>query len=144
MAVGMPRPDRSPPRPPWAATLPVVPGEVCLVNEFDPAWGEPPPAYQGVPMRFDPDMGAYEWDLLHAMERLPKREGWATNQSFWMDRIPALYQQNYMIQPFKPAGSDAWKFRQIVRKKNVVCASAPGSDRTAPPPSPFRGMPIGG
>lgn len=117
------------------AAVPAVPGEVCLANEFDPAWGEPPGTYAGIPLRFDSEVGAYAWDLQYTLKRIPmpnRGTGPVPGQAYWMERIPALYQQGYMLQPYRGSGSRAWQFRWIVKGKKVVCTPVPGSERRVP------------
>ena len=107
---------------------PSIPGEICLVNEFDPNWGQPPGTYQNIPMRFDPDIGAYRWDLPYALANLPS--GYVVGYAYWSEVIPARYADGWLLQPYKSPGSDAWQFRWILNQRKVTCTPLGGGDRT--------------
>jgi hypothetical protein len=102
---------------------PPAPQEVCYINAFDPAWGAPPDKVRGVPLRFNPDLGAYEFDAGYA-QRNANLDGYPIAA----ESFRVLFDQwngGSMLQPYKVAGSSTWRYRWIPRARVVHCGEPP-------------------
>ncbi len=92
---------------------------VCIVNGFDPSWGQPPATYQGVVMQFDPTLGAYRFSPAAMHPVFVAQEEPALME--WFHRVAPRYEQGQMLQPYKPNDGSGWSFRWIPRRQEVVC-----------------------
>jgi len=94
----------------------------CLINGFDPSWGQPPKTYEGVVVQFDPALGAYRFSP-HSpglFEVFAKTKDERLMR--WLDNMTERYLQGYMLQPYKPQdGTGRWNVRWIPRRQEVVC-----------------------
>ncbi len=105
---------------------PPAPQQPCIVNGFDPKWGEPPDEYMGVPLSFDPEVGAYQYDVAETMRGL--NLGWSSSAGPVAGAAVSLGQQyatGRMLQPYKLPGrespGDPWYFRWIAQRREVSC-----------------------
>jgi hypothetical protein len=115
-----------------------APQETCLVNGFDPAWGEPPAAFNGLPLDFDAQMGAYTFDpnrreyvdaleryrtqqLEHTLHGGPPADPYLAQLAHWHSHLASQYRTGYMLQPYKSGNEPGWRTRWIPQRRAVSC-----------------------
>lgn len=124
---------------PLVQHVPAVPAqqETCIVNRFRPEWGTPPGWYNGVPLDFDPSLGAYTFnsarddyvDRLHEYrEQTLKQqlEGGPVDPALysfmrWHNHLASQYRSGFMLQPYKSHGDERWRTRWIPQRRAVSC-----------------------
>jgi len=109
---------------PFRQFVPPLPAsqDLCIVNGFDPRWGEPPRVYRGVVVHFDYARGAYAFRPEDETLRLAFERSGDPRLIGWFDEMARRYASGSMLQPYKPGdGSGRWAFRWIPRRQEVVC-----------------------
>jgi hypothetical protein len=99
----------------------MIEGRDCRVNGFNPAWGAPPSTYLGIPLQFDPSMGAYRFDRAFAIEKGKRPSGQATFLESDLTTLEVMYKSKHMLQPFKEEGQSEWEFRRLPARREEVC-----------------------
>ena len=95
--------------------------DYCIVNGFDPMWGQPPTTYKGVVVRFDPTHGAYEFNPRGKMREAFMNTG-DDRLLRWFHEMEERFHSGYMLQPYMPEdGKGKWDFRWIPRRQEVIC-----------------------
>lgn len=97
---------------------PPAPQDVCLVNGFHREWGTPPENVWGVPLPFNPDLGAYLYDPDYAAARVPSAARAKAEQI--LSELKRRWDLGQLLQPYK-RGDDTWDFRWIPRLRTVAC-----------------------
>jgi len=108
----------------------------CVINDFDPAWGVPPDHFGNLPLRFDPEIGAYRLEPGYVRERVHLEKDPVARRLFEQYRLKWGIEK-LMLQPYKQPGDARWHFRWIPRMRGIRCpsgTSAPPSYRTEPIP----------
>ena len=95
-----------------------APQQVCIVNGFEPNWGTPPADYRSVPLIFDPELGAYQFDMEYAKRQLRDP---SNVTMVWIRDVAAHYASGLMLQPYKRPDDDMWYFRWITQHRRVNC-----------------------
>ncbi len=109
---------------PYRQFIPPLPAsqDVCIVNGFDPRWGEPPRTYKGVVVRFDYAKGAYIFNPQDEALRQAFRNAADPHLMAWFKDMEQRYASGFMLQPYKPTNGDgSWSFRWIPKRQEVVC-----------------------
>ncbi len=102
--------------------IPALPAtqEVCVMGGFDPSWGTPPGAVQGLPVHFDPSIGAYRFDSAYSHSR-KNVDADLVAARFYEQQRRRWKEAGLALQPFKRPGTSRWAYRWIPNVKTAQC-----------------------